>query len=180
MTNAIRFTALGCVAAGCALFHGCASDPTPPAAPASTPVYVEPVVAVAAAVLPETYAYVVQKGDMLSSILKRSETRMSDIMALNPGLKPDRIYPGQTIQLPVTANIAALSQPITQKAGKPAIVKDGDNLVYTVAKGDALSLIAQRFGVKTQALRDANELKSDTIRVGQKLLIPSPTKTPAL
>lgn len=43
---------------------------------------------------------------------------------------------------------------------------------YTVKKGDALERIARRHGVKTSALKKANNLKSDLIRPGQKLRIP--------
>lgn len=44
---------------------------------------------------------------------------------------------------------------------------------YRVVSGDTLSLIAQRNGVSLTALRSANELKSDRIRVGQVLRIPA-------
>lgn len=45
---------------------------------------------------------------------------------------------------------------------------------YTVVAGDNLTTIAQRFGTSLQDLRDANDLKSDTIHPGQGLAIPSP------
>ena len=38
--------------------------------------------------------------------------------------------------------------------------------------GDSLSAIAKKHGVATSALRQANALKSDKIRIGQKLTIP--------
>ncbi len=168
MTTPIRFTALGCIAAGCALFHGCASDPAPP--PAAPALYI-PAATLTAPVLPEAHAYVVQKGDTLSEILKKTDSRLSDVLALNATLKPNSIYVGQTILLPPSAKTAGLSQPTVKK---PTVtVKDGGNTVYTVVKGDSLSVIAQRFGIKTQALREANELKTDTIRIGQKLVIPA-------
>lgn len=44
---------------------------------------------------------------------------------------------------------------------------------YKVVAGDSLSLIAQRNGVSLGALRSANNLKSDRIRVGQVLRIPA-------
>jgi LysM repeat protein len=44
---------------------------------------------------------------------------------------------------------------------------------YTVVAGDTLSAIAQAFGVTIDAIKDANGLKSDIIRVGQVLKIPS-------
>lgn len=49
------------------------------------------------------------------------------------------------------------------------------NLVrdYKVVSGDTLSLIAQRNGVSLNALRSANNLTSDKIRIGQVLKIPT-------
>ncbi|MCD8483952.1 MAG: LysM peptidoglycan-binding domain-containing protein [Verrucomicrobia bacterium] len=43
---------------------------------------------------------------------------------------------------------------------------------YTVRAGDTLSRIAQREGTTVAALRSANRLTSDNIRVGQELVIP--------
>ncbi len=44
---------------------------------------------------------------------------------------------------------------------------------YKVVPGDTLSVIAQRTGVSLSALRSANQLNSDRIRVGQVLKIPA-------
>jgi peptidoglycan endopeptidase LytE len=43
---------------------------------------------------------------------------------------------------------------------------------YTVVSGDTLSKIAAKFGVTVTALKAANNLTSDIIKLGQKLLIP--------
>ncbi|TBR44892.1 AMIN domain-containing protein [Marinomonas agarivorans] len=45
---------------------------------------------------------------------------------------------------------------------------------YVVSKGDTLSSIARRNSVSLAALRRANSLKNDAIRIGQKLVIPAP------
>jgi len=45
--------------------------------------------------------------------------------------------------------------------------------VYTVVGGDTLSTIAQAFGVSVKALKKANNLTDDIIRVEQKLTIPA-------
>lgn len=44
---------------------------------------------------------------------------------------------------------------------------------YTVRRGDTLSAISARLNVRLDALRKANNLTGDSIRVGQKLTIPS-------
>jgi N-acetylmuramoyl-L-alanine amidase len=43
---------------------------------------------------------------------------------------------------------------------------------HVIARGDTLSEIAERYNVSTAAIRAANKLRSDNIRVGQTLAIP--------
>ena len=43
---------------------------------------------------------------------------------------------------------------------------------YLVKRGDSLSVIAQRFGIPLAELKTANQLNSDTIRIGQELTLP--------
>lgn len=47
---------------------------------------------------------------------------------------------------------------------------------YEVQKGDTLSLISQAFGTTVRKLKELNGLKSDNLRVGQKLLVPAPSR----
>ena len=55
-------------------------------------------------------------------------------------------------------------------------------MIYTVQAGDTLSRIAQRFGVSTNAIAQANGLVNpDNLSIGQRLIIPvslTPTATP--
>ena len=44
---------------------------------------------------------------------------------------------------------------------------------YTVSRGDTLSEIADRFNVSMSALKQANAMNSNNIRIGQKLTIPN-------
>jgi N-acetylmuramoyl-L-alanine amidase len=43
---------------------------------------------------------------------------------------------------------------------------------YVIARGDTLSEIAARYNVSISAIRQANRMSSDTVRIGQKLRIP--------
>ncbi len=43
---------------------------------------------------------------------------------------------------------------------------------HVVRKGENLTLIAQRYGVPVSTLRSRNRLRTDVIRVGQKLVVP--------
>lgn len=44
---------------------------------------------------------------------------------------------------------------------------------YVVVRGDTLSQVASRFGISQRKLREANRLKSDSVQVGQVLIIPA-------
>ncbi|MDR1976972.1 MAG: LysM peptidoglycan-binding domain-containing protein [Campylobacteraceae bacterium] len=45
--------------------------------------------------------------------------------------------------------------------------------VYTVEKGDSLQKIAKRYDVSYQVIKDFNSIRSDIIRAGQKLIVPT-------
>jgi D-gamma-glutamyl-meso-diaminopimelic acid endopeptidase CwlS len=120
-----------------------------------------------------TTTYVVGKGDTLSHIAQRYDLTVAEIMTLNNIANPDAIRIGQKLILPGEIDIDA---PEAAPAPSPARAETrplpaGAN-VYVVQPGDCLSVIAARAGVKTKALREANNLQGDKIYVGQKLAIP--------
>lgn len=61
----------------------------------------------------------------------------------------------------------------TKPAAKPSPKPAAKPKTYTVKKGDTLTSIASRNGVTIDALREANGIKNDNIRAGQKLTIPT-------
>lgn len=52
---------------------------------------------------------------------------------------------------------------------KPAQPKPASGSTYTVARGDTLYAIGRKFGVSVDALKAANGLRSNTLKIGQKL-----------
>ena len=52
---------------------------------------------------------------------------------------------------------------------EPAVEAAGE---YTVVAGDTLTLISQAFQTTVRRLKEVNGLKSDNLRIGQKLIIP--------
>ncbi|MDA3925027.1 MAG: LysM peptidoglycan-binding domain-containing protein [Kiritimatiellae bacterium] len=144
---------------------------------------------------PLTTPYSVMKGDTISGVAYRYYLRWQDVLAVNPGINPKRLRIGQVIQLPGQVNLSK-SRSASQKSVKkssstrstaanisaPKLSKPtykGPTITYIVKKGDSLSVIAYKHGIKTSALRSANSLKSDRIIVGQKLKVPGATKKPA-
>jgi len=62
--------------------------------------------------------------------------------------------------------------PVAVETAPPAMDWEGTD-VYVVGKGDSLSVIANRLGVKTRELADLNNIKdANKIVVGQKLIVP--------
>lgn len=124
----------------------------------------------------ETTTYVVGRGDTLSGIAQRFSLTMGDLMALNSMSDPHRIRVGQRLVLPGKINVGAHPRPKatsrpTTTAG-PKVIPVGAGESYVVKKGDSLSVIAQRTGSSVKAIKQANGLNSDLIRVGQTLKIP--------
>lgn len=72
---------------------------------------------------------------------------------------------------PIVTTIIATPVPSLTTGPTPITLK------YRVKPGDVLSEIAARYKVSVQAIKDANNLRDDTIRAGEDLIIPLPTPT---
>ena len=69
----------------------------------------------------------------------------------------------------------ATIQPPAPKGGATTTSKPrptGPCYEYVVQSGDTLSLIAKAFGTTVQKIKDMNGMKSDALRVGQKINVP--------
>ena len=119
---------------------------------------------------PSFETYTVKKGDNLWTIAKRSNVSLNELYAAN-GLDTTSILSiGQQLQIPVegsTATVTALSADTYQ----PTSFNQGST-EYTVKRGDSLSRIANQFDASVRAIKAANGLSSDLIRVGDKLVVP--------
>ncbi|MEI6219046.1 MAG: LysM peptidoglycan-binding domain-containing protein [bacterium] len=151
----------------------------PPEEPVLTPMRVTKpgdmgeVAANTAVLTVETKKYTVKNGDMLSSIAQKHGVSLKDVMKLNKLTNPNKIKVGQELELPAHAKLRA----VTQKSAPKHVVAGAGMQVYTVARGDCLSKLASRFGTSSKALRDKNDLTSDNLKVGQKIVVPA--KEPA-
>ncbi|MCD9028468.1 LysM peptidoglycan-binding domain-containing protein [Luteimonas sp. BDR2-5] len=108
-------------------------------------------------------SYTVRAGDVLSSIAARHGVSTQALMAANPQIRnADMIYAGDTLRLPGGGS----------SGGGGGSAATGGS--YTVQPGDALSSIAARHGVSTQALMAANPQirNADLIFAGDTLRLP--------
>ena len=125
--------------------------------------------------------YVVQKGDNLSSLAKKYSVTVEQLQAANE-LSSDFIKEGQILEVPLLEEAHAEHQEqkaakmsVSSKKEKESAAKKDTKKVHTVVPGDYLSVLAKKYGVSVEQIQKANELKSDVIIVGQKLVIPSET-----
>ena len=51
--------------------------------------------------------------------------------------------------------------------------RDQGQMNYTIARGDTLSAIANRYGTSPRRIREANNISGDNIRIGQVIVIPA-------
>ncbi len=114
--------------------------------------------------------HVVIKGDNFSTIGKKYSVGVSALAKANPGVDSSRLKIGQKLAIPATA------------AAGPKTVKGNENGaadVYVVKSNDTLGRIAREYKTTVKALRETNNLKSDAIKVGQKLKLPAATIAPS-
>jgi LysM repeat protein len=113
--------------------------------------------------------YTVQWGDWLNKIAGRFGVSTQAILAANPGLNPNYIYPGQVINIPAAGQPGASPTPGSQ-VPPPSNVPG----TYTVQRGDWFYAIARKFSVGVGALQAANPMVNPNfVYPGQVLNIPS-------
>lgn len=95
--------------------------------------------------------YIVKKGDSLYSIARTYNTSVDKLKKIN-NLTSNALAIGQVLKLP-SSNAS-------------------ENVVYTVKKRDSLYSIAREYGTTVDAIKKLNNITSNTLSIGQKLLLP--------
>ncbi|MEZ9722196.1 N-acetylmuramoyl-L-alanine amidase [Vibrio splendidus] len=104
------------------------------------------------AVKTKTITHTVKSGEYLGKIASRYKVLVADIKRENR-LKSETLRVGQKLRITVE-------------------VKDVPLRKHKVARGDYLGKIASKYGVSVNSIRQANKLRSDSLAVGQVLIIP--------
>ena len=112
--------------------------------------------------IPEDYlVYIVKSGDNLWNIAKSYNTTVSTLMSIN-NLSSDKLKLNQQLLIPKENDI---------NIDVPSI----GGINYVVQKGDNLYSIANKYGVTIDQIKETNNLKTNTLQIGQVLLIPGTT-----
>ena len=131
----------------------------------------------------EMINYRVKSGDYLGKIASRYGTTVAKIKKWN-NLKSNNIRVGQRLVIyrggnaPASSSSATSSKAASSSGNASATVSGGTT--YIVKSGDALSKIAEKYKVSIAQLKKWNNLTSNNIRVGQKLIVSqqaAPAKT---
>lgn len=123
-------------------------------------------------------SHVVQPGESLTSIAAQYCTTSWGLQYVNNLSDPDRIYAGQSLTVPLDRCGYAPGKPppsggVYDRGPTEHARGSVSGGVYTVAWGDTVYSITQRFGVTEAELRAANGMgASATIYAGQRLTIP--------
>lgn len=99
--------------------------------------------------------YVVSAGDTLWAIARKFNVSVDDIKALN-NLSSNNLSIGMTLKIPPYSN-----------------KKNEETNVYVVKSGDSLWSIARMFNSTVDEIKSLNGLKSNVLRIGQRLVVPS-------
>lgn len=99
--------------------------------------------------------YVVSAGDTLWAIARKFNVSIDDIKALN-NLSSNNLSIGMTLKIPLYSN-----------------KQNEETNVYVVKSGDSLWSIARMFNSTVDEIKSLNSLKSNVLRIGQRLVVPS-------
>lgn len=128
----------------------------------------------------------VEKGETLYALARRYKVDVQSIFDANPkaingiNIGQEILIPTKgTVQTNDTGNqVQQNSQGNTQTI---TAVEQGDKVVHKVASGESLYIIGQKYGVGVNDIKKWNNLRGNTISVGQRLSIyPGPEKAAEL
>ena len=116
--------------------------------------------------------YRVRRGDSLGSIARRYHVTTTQIKEWN-GLRSNTIHPGQKLVIRTGSKASVSAAKSGTSSKKKSSTRQHSARYYTVKRGDTLSGIASKYkGVTVTQIKRANNLSSNNIRPGQRLLIP--------
>ena len=133
----------------------------------------------------ELIIYKVKSGDYLGKIAGKYRVSVAQIKKWN-NLKNNNIRVGQKLRIyrggvvpSSSSSSSSASTSSSSSQSSDTSTPSGEKITYTVKSGDVLGKIAEKYKVSVSKLKQWNGLTSNTIRVGQKLIIYTNGNAPA-
>jgi membrane-bound lytic murein transglycosylase D len=135
--------------------------------------------------IPFSEVYVNQSID-LKKLSKELNVCFEDLQELNPELRlgvvpstaknyPLRIPAERLMQFHAYQDNILTASKFTGEEYRPMSKNNGSSIQHVVSKGETLSGIAKQYGVRLSLLKEWNGIYNNNLRIGQKLLVFSPT-----
>ncbi|MEW5928536.1 MAG: LysM peptidoglycan-binding domain-containing protein [Gemmatimonadota bacterium] len=124
----------------------------------------------------------VKPGETFYGVARRYEVTPAALRAANPGVDPETLRSGTTLWIPGAAAASSSTAPKsgesrasaggTSRPGASSTARAGRR-THKVVRGDTLFGIARKYGVSAAAIRAANKLEDDNVKLGATLVIPA-------
>ena len=118
--------------------------------------------------------YKMKSKDTLKSVAKRFHMTEDELRAANKIPKNRRVMAGSSLLVKNHGVQEDISADQAKEQMKLDPLPSKRRITYRVRKGDSISKIAQRFRISANDIRRTNKLKSNRIKVGQRLTLVVP------
>jgi peptidoglycan lytic transglycosylase D len=125
--------------------------------------------------------YTVKKGETLLSISNKLRVSRSDLAEANYLSSKSPLRTGQQLVIPraptllaartETASEVVLASSSSRQPAAADETPTKSTTTHRVARGETLASIAKRYGTSVALIKEMNNLSSDVIRIGQRLVI---------
>ena len=121
---------------------------------------------------PVVIAHRVKRGESIGSIAKKYRTSPKSLRTYNHLSAKSNVKIGQYLSIPISSSKVTkkVSYRVASDKGKKK-TGSGDYISYRVKKGDTLGTIAKKNNTTVLAIKEANRLKRDTVKVGEVIKI---------
>ena len=126
-------------------------------------------------------SYTPARGEKIDKVARRFSINVARLKEINSITKHNKLAAGQTLLVPLSHNEAAI--PVFDEVAQASEAEDtaplrvASRFIYAVKKGDTLVSIAKRHKVSAVQIKSLNNLKSNHLSSGQKLVIRQETLT---
>jgi membrane-bound lytic murein transglycosylase D len=116
-------------------------------------------------------SYELKKNEKLDHVAAKFGIGMQRLKEVNGITGRKRVRPGQMVLVPLEADDEQSNLDETYKSPDFQAPAEERRVVHRVKSGDTLSSIARQYGTTVAQLKKWNSLRSNTLRVGQRLTI---------